>query len=64
MDLDVQVLINHQPSADNCSVAWAKADNGSPLLCIAGKTAVIKVINALTGEIVQVGGHKQLVKFM
>jgi hypothetical protein len=57
---EVQLLTYHQPNTDNCSIAWAQAEDGSPLLCYAGSTALIKIVNALTGELVQVSDFKEL----
>lgn len=51
--------MNHQPNADNCCVAWAQAEDGLPLLCIAGSTALIQIINSITGELLQVRNAKK-----
>ncbi|OBT91285.1 hypothetical protein VE02_00285 [Pseudogymnoascus sp. 03VT05] len=54
----LQTLNDDEPNADNCSVVWAQAEDGCPLLCFAGSTALIKIISALTGDLLQVlSGH-------
>ncbi|OBT54495.1 hypothetical protein VE04_04188 [Pseudogymnoascus sp. 24MN13] len=54
----IQAVVDEELNADNCSIAWAQADDGRPLLCYAGSTALIKIIDVLTGELLQVlPGH-------
>ncbi|KAF2847037.1 WD40 repeat-like protein [Plenodomus tracheiphilus IPT5] len=35
------------------SVAWSRADNGDPLVCVTGGVSQIRVLNVRTGELVQ-----------
>ncbi|KFY37662.1 hypothetical protein V494_04674 [Pseudogymnoascus sp. VKM F-4513 (FW-928)] len=54
----IREATDESPGTDNCCVAWAQAENGDPLLCIAGSTALIKIIHAWTGKLLQVlTGH-------
>jgi len=40
---------------------WTKdAETGTPLLCISGQTAVVKIVNALTGKLQSVSESNQL----
>lgn len=43
-----------QPANHNCSITWAQAANGDPLICVAGSNAQIEVLNVSTQELVQV----------
>ncbi|OBT66265.1 hypothetical protein VE03_04375 [Pseudogymnoascus sp. 23342-1-I1] len=54
----VKTILDISPSTDNCSVVWAQAEDGSPLLCAAGSTALIGIIDLITGEMLEVlSGH-------
>ncbi|KAI8931283.1 hypothetical protein NX059_011627 [Plenodomus lindquistii] len=35
------------------SVTWSQADNGDPLVCVAGSKSLIRILNVKTGELVQ-----------
>jgi polycomb protein EED len=49
-------LIEGQIEARNCCMTWTKDRlTGSPLLCVAGDNAKIKVIDARTGALRAVG---------
>lgn len=53
---DDHVLIILQDGNENYACAWSKdLETGTPILCVAGSSGKIKVINALTGELLRVG---------
>ncbi|KAH8804733.1 WD40-repeat-containing domain protein [Xylogone sp. PMI_703] len=55
----IQAIVDDEPDADHYTCAWTKnMQNGDPLICIAGATGKVKVINALTGELqMTLSGH-------
>ncbi|KFY29955.1 hypothetical protein V493_02200 [Pseudogymnoascus sp. VKM F-4281 (FW-2241)] len=54
----IRSVIDESPSTDDCSIAWAQAEDGCPLMCIGGSTGLIKIINLFTCELILVlSGH-------
>ncbi|TAQ91070.1 hypothetical protein B7494_g633 [Chlorociboria aeruginascens] len=55
----IQAIVDQEPNAENYACTWSKdSKTGTPLLCVSGGTAKIKVVNALTGEVQQtLTGH-------
>lgn len=48
-------LTLRQADADHYACAWSKdLENGTPLLCVAGGNGKIKIIDALSGELLRV----------
>ncbi|RFU35641.1 hypothetical protein B7463_g737, partial [Scytalidium lignicola] len=55
----IQAIVDEEPDADYYTCTWTKnLQTGDPLICIAGATAKIKIINALTGVLqTTLSGH-------
>lgn len=50
----LQCFEDQEPDVQYNSVAWSRAANGDPLVCVTGLIPKIKILNVKTGEFVTV----------
>ncbi|PMD47551.1 WD40 repeat-like protein [Hyaloscypha variabilis F] len=54
----IQLIVDEDVGADHYACAWSKSLDETPLLCVSGGNGKIKIINALTGDLIRVlAGH-------